>query len=352
MALTEPAAGSASARFEAPADVVEFARFASEHGWSDGLPLVPPTPERVSAFVDEAGADRNEIVAVLPPSGAACTIEKLAINAVMAGAEPASLPLLRTAIAAMAEPDFDLHALNATTGSSIPAVVVNGPIRHELQIPFGAGCLGGVPGPAVAIGRAIRLVMRNVAGQRVGVTSQSVYGSPGRVSGIVFGEWEERSPWAPLAERRGVPGNAVTVYGAMGTTNICDVLGDRAMHLVQVIGRSLAFPGANGFLTASAFSEVLVGINPIWAELIAGEVPDIDELQALLWDYASLPIDWWPPEYRDPIAALDRIDASGRVHLVPDPSFVLVMVCGGLGNLHSVVLPSWGATLSITRAIA
>jgi len=342
---------STSTRHRVAAGLEAFNELAASHGWSDGLPLIPPTEERVTAFLAATGADGAGDVAALPPSGAMCTVEKLAANAVMAGAPAESLPLLRAALTAMADPEFDLHALNATTGSVVPAVIVNGPVRHELAIPFGAGCLGGADGNAASIGRALRLVMRNVAGQRVGVTSQSVYGSPGRVSGIVFGEWEERSPWAPLAQRRGVNGNAVTVYGAMGTANICDLQADTGRGLLEIIGKSLAYPGANGFLTSSVFSETLVAINPVWADLIAREVPDVGDVQAMLWDHASLPMTWWPDAYREPIEALGRLRADGRVHLVQSPDEVIVMVAGGLGGLHAAMLHSWGATLSTTAPI-
>src|SRR5204863_2604848 len=134
--------------------------------------------------------------------------------------------------------------------------------RDALEIPYDVGCFGGAAGPGPAIGRAVRLVMRNVGGQVVGVSSKSVFGSPGRVAGIVVGEWEERSPWAPLAERRGVPGDAVTVFGTMGTMNICDPLANTADELLLAIGRGLAASGSNGFLHQLPFSEVLVGINP------------------------------------------------------------------------------------------
>jgi hypothetical protein len=159
---------AAAARIEAPADYEAFDAFARDRGWSDGLPLVPPTPERVAACLAATGHLGDEIVAALPPSGAACTMEKLAINAVMAGAPAAAMPLLRAAVEAMADPGFELHALNATTGSVTPALVVNGAIRHTLGIPFAAGCLGGADGWAPAIGRALGLIMRNVAGQRIG----------------------------------------------------------------------------------------------------------------------------------------------------------------------------------------
>ncbi|MGZ6027714.1 MAG: hypothetical protein ACXWKU_22080, partial [Caulobacteraceae bacterium] len=105
----------------------------------------------------------------------------------------------------MTDPVFNLFALNTTTCCVVPGVFVNGPVRHELGLPYAAGCFGGDAGPAPAIGRALRLLMRNVGGQVVGVSSKSVFGQPGRVTGIVVAEWEERSPWAPLAQRRGAP---------------------------------------------------------------------------------------------------------------------------------------------------
>ena len=339
-------------RHHIPADWESFRTLAEQQGWSDGLPLVPPTEERVAAYLEAAGAEPDEVVVdTLPPLGAACSTEQLAANAVMTGASPAALPLLRTALRAMAEPAFDLHALNATTGSVVPAVVVNGSVRHRLDIPFGAGCLGGAGGGAPSIGRTLRLVMRNVAGQRIGETSQSVFGTPGRVAGIVFAEWEERSPWAPLAQRRGVTGDVVTVYGAMGSMNVCDLASTDGLELLELIGKSAASPGANGFLTSTAFSEVLIAVNPVWAEIIARAVPDAADVQQLLWQHASLPLEWFPAPHRREIEALERVDADGRVHLTQSPAEVLFVTAGGLGSLHATVLHSWGATRAQTAAI-
>jgi hypothetical protein len=327
-----------------------FAREALSRGWGDGLPLVAPTPERVAAALDEVGWSPDEVIATLPPLRAPCTTEKLAVNAVMAGAPAASLPLLRAAVDAMAQPAYELHALNATTGSVVESVVVNGPVRHVLGIPSGAGCLGGVAGPAPAIGRALRLVLRNVAGQRIGVTSQSVWGQPGRVAGIVFAEWEERSPWAPLAERRGVEGDAVTVVGVMGTMNICDPLATTADELLLAIGRGLACPGVNGFLTGLPFSQVLVGINPVWAEIIGRAHPDPADVQRRLQEVARLPLADWPARYHPEFERAGRITGN-FVHLVADPSQILVVVAGGLGALHAAALHSWGSTLAVTRPV-
>jgi hypothetical protein len=190
-----------SDRFEADVDTRSFMAFAMKQGWGDGLPLVAPTEELVRAYIDASGIAGPDVVAYLPPSRAECTVELVAVNAVIAGAPEASMPLLCAALRAMADPAFDLAGINATTASVVPAVVVNGAIRNTLDIPYRESALGGYAGPGPAIGRALRLVVRNVAGQVAGVTSESVFGQPGRVTGIVVGEWEERSPSG--GQRRG-----------------------------------------------------------------------------------------------------------------------------------------------------
>jgi len=338
-----------SERHQVADDVTAFTRWATERGWGDGLPLIPPTERRVREFLAHGGRFPDETVAELPPLSGECTVEKIAINAVMAGAEPAALPLIIAAVEAMGRPEFNLAALNATTGSVVPAVIVNGPVRDELDIAYEVSCLGGAGGGAPAIGRAIRLIMRNVAGQLAGVTSQSVFGTPGRVAGIVFGEWEEVSPWPPLAERRGVAGNAVTVYGAMGTTNICDMIADNGRALLEFIGHGLACHGANGALPSSAFSEVFVAVNPVWARLIAAEYPAVADVQQVLWETASLPVASFPAGY-DEHLILSRRHGS-RVHIAQSPQDVLVTVCGGMGNLHALSMPSWGDTKSVTVGV-
>jgi len=338
-----------SERHEAPEDVTAFTRWATERGWGDGLPLIPPTEGRVRAFLARCDRFPDEIVAELPPLRGECTVEKIAVNAVMAGTDPAAMPVIIAAIEAMSRPEFNLAALNATTGSVVPAVIVNGPVRDELAIPYEVSCLGGAGGGAPAIGRAIRLVMRNLAGQAAGITSQSVFGTPGRLAGIVFGEWEEASPWAPLAERRGVAGNAVTVYGAMGTTNICDVIADNGRSLLEFIGKGLAYHGANGMLPSSAFCELFVAFNPVWAKMIAAEYPIIEDVQQVLWEAASLPVSSFPDGY-DTGLVLSRRHGD-RVHVAQSPQDVIVTVCGGMGNLHALSMPSWGDTKSVTAAI-
>ena len=338
-----------SERLDVDDDVVAFTKLATDAGWGDGLPLVPPTEARVRDHVAASNHWPDDVLAELPPRRGRCTVEKLAVNAVMAGAPAESMPLLCAAIEAMADPQFNLFALNTTTSCVVPGVFVNGPARHELKIPYGAGCFGGEAGPGPAIGRATRLVMRNVAGQVVGVSSKSVFGQPGRVSGIVVAEWEERSPWAPLAERRGVAGNAVTVHGCTGTIDVADITADNGLDLLELIGKSLAFPGTNAFIGSPHGAEILTCIAPPWAELISADVADLGDVQQLLWRHASLPVSRWPAPHQRAAEANGRVDADGMVHLVERPDDMLVMVCGGLGNLHALALHSFGPTKAVTR---
>jgi len=341
----------ASERIEVDDDPVAFMRLATDAGWGDGLPLIPPTEERVRAAVAASGRFPDEVIAELPPRNGRATVEKIAVNAVMAGAPASALPLLIATVEAMADPEFNLFALNTTTSCVVPAMVVNGAARHDLGIPMGPGCFGGDAGNGASIGRAVRLVMRNVAGQRVGLNSKSVFGQPGRVGGICVAEWEERSPWEPLAQRQGAGagGNAVTVHGATGTMDIADTIADNGADLLEIIGTSLAFAGTNAFIGAHHGAQILVAIAPPWADIVAATYPAIADVQERLYAHAKLPVDRWPSPHRRRAEELGRVDDAGFVHLVEDPAHMLVIVNGGLGNLHALAMHSFGPSQAVTR---
>lgn len=342
----------ASRRIETEDDIGDFTDFAIEKGWGDGLPLIPPTETRVRRFLAENNRYPDEIIAHLPPSQVELTVEKIVINAVMAGAPAASLELIIAAIEAIADTDFELYGVNATTAPVYPMFVINGPVRHDLDIPFSYGCLGGLNNKSSAIGRTVRLIMRNIAGQVPGLTSQTTFGSPGRIAGIVTGEWEERSPWAPLAERRGVRGSAVTSFGTMGTLNVIDSTSHSATDFLEMIAKSMAYPGCNCFSGAVPFGEMLIAINPIWAEIIGTELPDIADVQEVLWKFGSIDADLLQRHHRDQLEQQERIRNDGRVYLTPEPKDMLVFVCGGLGGLHATGFHTFGTSLAQTRPIA
>lgn len=342
----------ASNRIEVEDDISAFTDFAIQQGWGDGLPLVPPTETRVRLFLAENDRYPDEVIAYLPPTKVELTVEKIVVNAVMAGAPASSLELIIAAIESIADTDFELYGVNATTAPVYPMFVVNGRVRHDLDIPFSYGCLGGVNNKAVAIGRAIRLIMRNVAGQVPGITSQTTFGSPGRLAGIVTGEWEEKSPWAPLAERRGVSGSAVTSFGTMGTQNIIDTTSHTGEDFLEMIGKSVAYPGSNCFSGAVPFGEMLVAINPIWAEILGQDFPNIEDAQEVLWRYASVDARLLQKHHREQLEQQERVRSDGRVYMSPEPKDMLLFVCGGLGGLHGTGFHTFGTSLAQTRPVA
>ncbi len=340
-----------STSIEIDDDPEAFLRFAVDQGWGDGLPLVPPRPEIVAAYVEASGLAADVVLGDVAPAYGRCTVELLAINAVMAGAPAEAMPLLCAAIDALCDVEFNLFAVNTTTNAVVPAAIVNGAQRHRLSIPMAESCLGGAAGPAPSIGRAVRLVMRNVGAQAPGTGTMSVMGQPGRVSGLVFAEWEEQSPWAPLAERRGVVGDAVTVCSTTGTLDILDPVAGDVSTLLEVIGKSLAYVGSAPYFTSSESTEVVVGLPPAWAQMIAVEHPELDDVQRILWDHAALPVSWFPAPHRLVLTERDRVDDSGSVRLCRRAEDLIVVVCGGKGGLHGVALHSLGPTRAVTRAV-
>lgn len=341
----------ASKRHEADLDMAAFTKFSLDMGWGDGLPLIPPTEGRVRTFLAENDRYPDEVIATLP-GNVECTVEKLVINAVMAGAPADSLELIIAMIASIADPDFELYGVNATTAPVFPAFIVNGPIRHELDIPAGYGCLGGVPGASAAIGRAIRLIIRNVAGQVAGTTSQTTFGSPGRIAGIVAAEWEEKSPWLPLAERRsGIIGDAVTSFGTMGTMNVIDTTSHSATDFLEMVGRSYAYAGCNNFSGAVPFGEAMIALNPICAEIVGKALPDIEDVQEILWRFASIEADHLNRQHADQLDLQGRIRSDGKIYATPEPKDMIVFVAGGLGGLHAACFHTFGTSLSQTRPV-
>lgn len=189
--------------------------FMFDQGFSDGLPLVPPTPERVIRMLAGTSRDPQEVVAVVPPNMGAATVEKVAINAVMAGCKPEYLPVVLAAVEAICTDEYNIHGVMATTMGASPVLVVNGPIRHRLGMNMKLGALGQGNRANATIGRAVRLLVRNIGGARPGGTERSTLGSPMKIT-MCFAEWEERSPWSPLHVERGFRAeeSVVTAYTA------------------------------------------------------------------------------------------------------------------------------------------
>ncbi len=211
-----------------------------DRGWSDGLPLVPPTPERVARMLSGTTRDPGEIVAVVPPNLVECSVEKVAINAVMAGCKPEYLPVVLAAVQAACTDAFNMHGLLATTMAVGPVLVVNGPIRAAIEMNSGMNVLGQGNRANSTIGRALQLVIRNVGGGVPGGVDRSTHGNPGKL-GFCFAEDEEGSPWPSLAQSRGYDAgtSTVTLFPGEGPRIVVDQLTRTAEGLAASFGEAL-----------------------------------------------------------------------------------------------------------------
>ena len=225
---------------------VEFAELEDDfeamfdRGWSDGLPLVPPTEARVMRMLDGTTREPNDVVANVAPDLIDVTVEKIAVNAVMAGCKPEYMPVVIAAIEAICTDEFNIHGLLATTMSVGPVFVVNGPIRKQLGMNSGINVFGQGNRANLTIGRAVQLVIRNVGGGRPGGVDRAAQGSPTKI-GLAFPEDEEGTPWISLAEERGMePGqNAITALCVEGPRLIVDQLSRSAESLTNLIAECL-----------------------------------------------------------------------------------------------------------------
>ena len=219
----------------------DVAEFMFDQGFTDGLPVVPPSPERVLRMLGSTRRNAQELVAVVPPNLAPATVEKVAINAVMAGCKPEHLPVVIAALEAACTDEFNIHGVMATTMGASPVMIVNGPIRDRVGMNSGLGALGQGNRANAAIGRALRLTVRNVGGARPGGTERSTLGSPAKYT-LAFAEWEERSPWAPLHVERGFDAeqSVVSLFALTGGPLVVVDQHSRSAHaLAGSIGLSM-----------------------------------------------------------------------------------------------------------------
>ncbi len=218
-------------------DPVEMAY---ERGWSDGLPVVPPTPERVWRMLQGTTRQPDEIVGLIPPDLAPCTVEKVAINGVMAGCKPEYMPVILAAVEAACLDEFAMHGVLATTYFSGPIVIVNGPIAQKIGMNAEGNVLGQGNRANSTIGRALQLVIRNVGGGKPGEVDRAAMGYPGK-HGFAFAEREHDSPWKSLAEQRGFSADesTVTLFAGGGVQGIMDQLSRTAEGLAHSFAMSL-----------------------------------------------------------------------------------------------------------------
>ena len=212
-----------------------------DRGWSDGLPVVPPTDERILRMLAGTSRSRDEIVGRVPPDLAECTVEKVAINAVMAGCKPEYMPVVLAALEAALDPLFTMHGLLSTTYFSGPIIIVNGPITRAINMNWGINALGQGNRANATIGRALQLIIRNVGGGRPGEIDRATLGQPGKYT-FCFAEDETDPSWEPLSVSRGIPAgrSAVTLFQGDGVQGFADQKSRTPEQLTKSLAMGLA----------------------------------------------------------------------------------------------------------------
>jgi hypothetical protein len=321
---------------------MEVSRLFDLRGWTDGLPIVAPTTGRVEEMLDYAPLSRDSVIGELEPLKGQATVEKLAINAVMAGCRPDYFPILIAAVEAISEPEFNLRGVQTTDENVTPLILVNGPIARQIGMNDGFGCLGPGWRPNATIGRALRLIMQNIGGGWPSVVAFAGLGQPGRYT-LCFSENELQSPWQPFHVDASFASNqnVVTVLRAESVINVTGGLEEVA----SVMGSAAsAFSWLHGGIITVVISPATAvalerdGITKEEARqwLHANGRISSDELKTL-WIYKNVgkAKEW-------PAWALSAIE-KGNVPPVKNPDKIALIVAGGdIPIAQQAYFPTWG----------
>jgi hypothetical protein len=313
---------------------------------TDGLPIIPPTRERVDKFIEETDLSADEVIAILPPRMGKATVEKIAINAVMAGCLPQFMPVLLQAIKALSSEKFNLVGLNATTHPVAIATIVNGPLVRELGFNSGVGCLGPGNLTNATIGRSIRLCMFNLAGAVPGVADHATMGSPAKY-GYCFAEAEDESPWKPLHEERGFKSekSTLTMIGVEAPHNVNDHRSIKAENLLETIAHTATTAGCNN---SHVPGEILIIMSPEHARTISKEGWDKLDVKNYLHENMTI------PRYlgdRGGRKLDEKWIKNYKINITKSPSDVILVVAGGPGR-HTMISHGFGtSSQSVTDVI-
>lgn len=312
-----------------------------ERGWSDGLPLVPPTEERVMRMLGGTSRSPDEIVGVVPPDQAPCTVEKVAINAVMAGCKPEYLPVVLAAVEAACLDEFCMHGLLATTYFSGPIIIVNGPIIKEIGMNWSTNALGPGNRANSTIGRALQLVIRNVGGGKPGGVDRAALGQPGKV-GFCFPEREHDSFWESLAVERGFQRglSTVTLFAGDGVHGVADQKSREPKSLTRSLAMTLRTVlhgkifGASSALLIVTPEHMRVFRSAGWSKARLreelGNCLTVDGSELVRG--ASGIAEGMPPSF------------AGRRVTKFRPENLLIVHTGGSAGMWSAVIGGWAAT--------
>ena len=320
----------------------------ADHGWGDGLPLVPPTPARVDAMLAALGeVDPDEVIATLPPRGGEATRRAIAINAVVAGCPPECLPVLVSAVRALARPEVNLRGVNATTHPVAPLVVVSGDVVERAGYNAGLGAFGPGNRANATTGRAVRLLLLHVAGAMPGAGDASTQGGPAKYAYCVA-ENASATPWDSYPASVGVDArSAVTVHCGEAPHNVHDMESETPAPILDKVASAMTSLGQNNAVIAQG--EYFVALCPEHAATIAGAGWSRRDIASYLFQRARLPAS----VLRSAFAArawapwMEAAPDDALLPMTGSPDRIRTVVIGGPGK-HSSVIPSWGMTASVT----
>ncbi len=305
---------------------------------SDGLPIIPPTRERVLKFLDYTDRGHNDLLAVLPPRQGNATPNKIAVNSVMAGCLPHFMPVVMHSIEAISIEKFNLTSVNATTHPVSVCTILNGPISMEIGAASSAGCLGPGNLANASIGRAVRLCLINIAGAVPGIGDHATMGSPAKYS-YVFAEAESESPWESMHCERGFEKatSTTTVMAVEAPHNVNDHRSKHAEDLLETISQTASTAGCNN---SHVPGEILVIMSPEHARTISRDGWNKQEVKNYLYENSVVPVELGDRGGR-------KLDEEwifdGDVHITRSPDDVVLVVAGGAGR-HSMIAHGFGTS--------
>jgi hypothetical protein len=322
-------------------------------GWADGLPIVPPTPARVKAMLSGSDLDPEFVVSKIDPIGGQATIEKIAVNAVMAGCRPEYMPVLITAVEAVMDPVVNLRGMSTTTSPDVPLLIINGPIAKQLDINAGSNALGRGSRANSSISRALNLIIQNIGGSWVDITDMSTLGQPADFSNMLA-ENEDASPWEPLH----------TELGFQKNDSVVTVVGVEPYHTVMGLGHS-----ADGFMRIVT-DQLIASDRPYQATMVLLITKDTAKMMARSgWTkekirehidkYARVPLSVVKEKFLDNGTAAVIGGIPAWVYEAKDPKTMIpapfigqlhIIVAGGTGE-KSAWFPGWLGSKSASRKI-
>ena len=343
--------------FEVP-DANTWMELAFEKRWTDGLPVMPPTVERVAEFLDYIGGDPQRVIGTIPPKNGIATIEQLAIQSVMAGAKPEYFPIIIAAIEAMLEAPFNLNGVQCTAHIVAPLTIVSGPIVNKLGFNSSYGTFAGGSRANATVGRAVRLILWNIGGGYTGEPDRASTGHPGRYT-YCIAENGDANPWLPLHTDFGLDPeqSAVTVMGVEAPHYCQYALSCPPEQNLYVMARMMSTIGNNNqYMHGQTLAVLSSGFAPAYAN--AGWTKEsikqylFEQGRTSLGEMKKSPyydlkrwVDFWPKD-------IDFDDDSTMIAPVASPDDIILVVAGGAGG--PVICPGWGAHggLAVSKAIA